>query len=222
LLESLSHLQRYAQMLKRQDEDYEAELISELNLMAANNGPAFGFTKFISGDYTGNVSEDNFRALLAKFQIDDCWSTFRAFSSDLGFGVPSVRELLRGVVRNRHRSAHSAGFAPTAADITGLAANLICLGICFDAAMTTSIEQALANWKEWSEGRTTWRDSLDIYFIDQHRAKFRLTKYGRAKALRVIDEAQRAVSFVPRPNPGHATILVTRDASTRPVSWLLL
>jgi hypothetical protein len=222
ILDALSNLQQYAQMLRRQNEDYEAELLYELNLMASNKGPSFGFTKFISGDYTGNLTDETFRSLLSRFQVEDCWNTFRMFSADIGFGVPSVQELLRGLVRNRHRSAHAAGFAPTVADVTDLAPNLICLGLCFDAAMTTSVEQALANWRDWADGRTKWRDCINIYLVDHYKSKWRLMKHGRARALRIIDDPQEAAGFVLRPNPGHATVLVTRDMSTRPISWLFL
>lgn len=222
LLHALSDLQRYALMLKRQNEDYESEIVSELNLMASNKGPSFGFTKFVSGDYTGNISEDSLKFLLSKFQIEDCWNSFRTFSADLGFGVPSVREVLRDVVRNRHRSAHASGFAPTVADVTGLAANLVCLGICFDAAMTTSVGQSLVKWKEWSNGTTNWRDDLDIYFVDAVGSRYRLKKYGQTRAIKILDDEHQAAGCVPRPRPGRATILVTRDSSVRPIRWLIL
>jgi hypothetical protein len=222
LLDALSNLQKYARMLKRQSEDYEAEIVAELSLMAANKGPSFGFTKFVSGDYTGNISEDTFKSLLSTFQISDCWNGFRAFSSDIGFGIPSVQELLRDLLRNRHRSAHAAGFAPTAADIAGLSASLLCLTICFDVAMTASVEQALANWKDWSDGKLKWRDALDIYFIDHRASKFSLKKHGRERALRIVDDARDAIGFVPRPLPGRAAVIVTRDGAARPMTWSVL
>jgi RiboL-PSP-HEPN len=221
ILHSLSDLQRYASMLKRQNEDYEMELFSELNLMASSRGPSFGFTKFISGDYTGNISEDSLKDLLAKFQIKDCWNSFRLFSSDIGFGVPSVQEILRDIVRNRHRSAHSSGFSPTASDVTSLAANLICLGICFDCAMTTSVEQSVAKWRDWSDGKTSWRNDLNIYFADPVQLKYRLKKLGGTRALRIVDDERQAAAFIPRPQPGHSTVLVTRDTSLRPIKWLI-
>ena len=221
LLDSLSHLQRYARMLKRQQEDYETELVQQLNLMAANRGPVFGFTKFISGDYTGNLSEELFRTLLTKFQVGDCWNAFQLFSADIGYGVPSVRELLLGVVRNRHHSAHSAGFVPTASDVTGLTGNLTCLGICFDAAMTSSIGQALASWRQWSDGNTNWRNGLNIYLLDPLGARYRLQKHGRSRAIRIIAAESEALPLSPTHNAGHTNILITRDASARPISWRL-
>lgn len=222
LLNALTNIQRYALMLKRQKENYEGEILDQIAKMAASRGPTFAFTKFVSGDYTGNISEESFKSLLSNFQVEDCWSSFRTFSSDIGFGVPSVSELLSDIVRKRHRSAHAAGFVPTAADISSLSANLFCLGLCFDTAMTTSVEQALVDWKRWAEKGCRWRDSLDIYFIDYHGTRFRLSKHGRSRALHVLKEIHEAKGRVPRPMPGRVAILITRDQSNRPKSWSLL
>jgi hypothetical protein len=122
-------------------------------------------------------------------------------------------------VRNRHRSAHSSGFSPAASDITGLASELICLAMCFDTAMTVSVEQALGNWRDWSDGKVKWRDHLDLYFIDGKAPRLRVSKKGRARALRVVVDQITAVALIPRPTHGRAAIVVTRDGSSRPVSW---
>ena len=222
LLNALSNLQRYAAMLKRQKEDYEAEIIEQIEKMSANTGPGFEFTKFVSGDHTGNISDSSVKNLLSIFQVKGCWNSFRLFSSDIGFGVPSIEEILKDVVRKRHRSAHSAGFAPTAADISGLAGNLLCLGVCFDTSMTSTIEQALADWRKWSAGTCSWRDAVDLYILDRHGGRFRLTKHGRRKALKIIDNIDIAQALLPRPHPGHTGILIVKDATGRPESWSIL
>ena len=222
LLDALSHLQRYALMLKRQQEDYEAELIFQIKQMSSNRGPLFEFTKFVAGDYTGNISDTSIKSLLSIFQVDDCWNSFRLFSSDIGFGVPSVHELIKDVVRKRHRSAHAAAYAPTAADISGLASNLCCLGICFDVAMTASVEQALVRWGDWANGTCRWRDGIDLYFVDPHHTRFRVARHGRRRALFIIDDADAAPRLVPRAVPGRTAVVVKRDMSGRPISWGIL
>jgi len=222
LLNALSSLQRYANMLKRQQDDYQAELISELKKMSSNQGPSYSFTKFVAGDYTGNISDSSLTELLSNFQVNDCWTSFRGFSSDIGFGVPSVHELLKDVVRKRHRSAHAAGFIPTAADIANLGADLLCIGLCFDMALSASVEQALAHWKEWSEGKRKWRDAVDLYFVDPYGAKFRLRRHNFKRSLRVLANADEASAMVPRPLAGRTIIIVHRDLASKPISWDLI
>ena len=222
LLNALSPLQRYATMLKRQQDDYQAELVSELKKMSSNQGPSYSFTKFVAGDYTGNISDSSLRDLLSNFQVNDCWKSFRVFSSDIGFGVPSVHELIKDVVRKRHRSAHSAGFIPTAADIANLAADLLCIGLCFDIALSASVEQALAHWKEWSEGERSWHETVDLYSVDPHGAKFRLRRHGLKRSLHVLANADEANAMVPRPLPGRTIIIVFRDLASKPISWDLI
>lgn len=221
LLNALPFLQRYAAMLKRQQDDYQAELIAELKKMSINDGPSFSFTKFVAGDYTGNISDSSLQEMLNTFQINDCWNSFRMFSADIGFGVPSVHELVKDVVRKRHRSAHSSGFVPASADISNLAADLLCIGLCFDIAVSTSVELALAHWREWSEGKTAWRDAVDLYFVDPFGKKYRLIKHGVKKALRVLEKSNEAASVLPRSSPGRTTILVYRDPAGKPTSWEL-
>lgn len=130
LVNSLSHLHKYAQMLRKQGEDYEIEVISELKKLISVDGPSFGFSKFTSGDYTGNLSADNVSNLAGVFSLHDCWNQFRMLATSVGFGVPSVKQLFDAVVRNRHRSAHSPNFSPTIADIVSLPADLTCLAGC--------------------------------------------------------------------------------------------
>jgi hypothetical protein len=219
MLNALSHLQRYAAMLKRQEEDYEAEIISEIALMASNRGPTFGFTKFVAGDFTGNISEDSLKSLLANFQISNCWEAYRVFLADLGYGVPSVKELMNDVVRKRHRSAHVAGYVPAAADITGLPTKLICLGICFDTSMSASIQQALTRWNDWSLGMTKWRDAVDVFFVEPHGERFRLRKQGQSRALRVLDRAADSRTQIPPSRRGRIGVVVFRDTSNVPQSW---
>ncbi len=222
LLNALPNLQKYAAMLKRQGEDYEAELISQIKKMASAQGPALEFTKFIAGDYTGNISDESFKSLLANFQIKDCWNNFRGFSSDIGLGVPSVHEVMKEIVRKRHRSAHSAGFAPSPTDISGLSKNLLCLGICFDVAMTSSIEQAIVHPNDWTDGKHSWRNGVDLYFVDPERKRYRLVKHGKLRALRVVNSSFDSRRFIPRPLPGRTAVLVERDLSKIPISWAIL
>ena len=117
-LHALTHLQRYANMLKREEMDYEVELKDELAKMASTSGASRRFTRFVSGDYTGNISPESFKDLLGIFQIKDCWASFQKFSSEIGFGVPNTREQLSNVIRKRHKSAHTSKHTPTTADLT--------------------------------------------------------------------------------------------------------
>jgi len=219
LFDGITNLHRYAKMLQRQGEDYETELIAEIKKMASNTGPAFQFTRFIAGDYTGNISENSLRSLLSYFQVSDCWTTFQRFSSDIGLGVPSVLELVREVVRKRHRSAHAAGFSPTPSDIVGLPSKLFVIGACFDAAMTTSVEQALAHWNDWSSGNCSWRSAVDIYFVDDVGGRFRLTRPSANRAIKRFDRIDDALRYVPRSPPGRSAVVVYKDASGTPISW---
>ena len=222
LLNALSNIQKYAYMLKKQKENYEVEIIDEITKIAACRGPAFGFTKFVAGDFTGNISEEGLRSLLKTFQIQDCWNTFRVFSADIGFGVPSVQQLLIDVVQKRHRSAHAAGFAPTATDITELASSLFCLGICFDTAMTASVEQALANWQLWANRGVKWRDGVDLYLADPFKARVRITKHGQKKAYKIAECVEVVARSLPRPAPGRVSVVVFRDVAKLPKSWATL
>jgi len=152
ILNALPALNRYAVILKRQQEDYEAELISEIGKMSKNTGPAFAFSKYISGDFTGNISDSSLKDLLSIFQVKDCWEKFRTLSARVGFGVPSVHEIVKEIVSRRHRSAHVHGYIPASSDIIKLPADLLCIGLCFDASMTVSVEQSIFSWKKWSLG----------------------------------------------------------------------
>ncbi|WP_156454241.1 MULTISPECIES: hypothetical protein [unclassified Sphingomonas] len=221
-LDALSHLQQYAKMLKRQGDDYESVLRFEIAKMGSGDGTALQFTKFVAGDYTGNVSDTGLKKLLSNLQVHDCWNTFRVLAADTGIGVPSVQELVKSTVRKRHRSAHSAGYAPSATEISALHSDLLCIALCFDVAVTASIEQSLAVPVEWAQGRTTWRSAVVLYILKPFGTRFRLFKFERTRALRIVATPAEAKLHVPRPSAGLAAVLVQQDATGRPLSWDVL
>jgi hypothetical protein len=219
---ALVNIQRYATMLKRNEEDYEAEIVAEVGKMASTRPPTFGFTRFIAGDFTGNISERSLKDLLSSFSITDCWEEFHQYSSNLGLGAPSVKEMLNGLVRNRHRSAHVAGYAPSAVETLSLPSSLICIGICFDTSMTASVECAIKRWAEFKSGRVNWRGATDIFFLDWHHGRLRVSKFGKERALRVVDDLADAKDLVRSVSATHVPLLVRRDGSLRPQTWEIL
>ncbi|WBO20990.1 hypothetical protein [Sphingomonas abietis] len=221
-LNALSYLQSFARMLKRQDDDYEYELKAEIAKMASGDGTVLRFTKFVSGDYTGNLSDAGLKELLSNLQVENCWNTFRVFAGHAGIGVPSVQEIVKSTVRKRHRSAHSSTYSPTATEIVELPLNLLCIALCFDVSISASMEQALADPARWARGELAWSDAVNLYFTEPHHGRFRLLKPGATRAMRIVDTFADAKAFVPRPVVGSIAVLVEHDTSGRPVVWAIL
>ncbi|WP_156648436.1 hypothetical protein [Methylobacterium sp. Leaf108] len=218
-LNALSNLQQFAKMLKRQEEDFELELRTEISKMASGHGTVQQFSKFVAGDYTGNISDLGLKDLLSSLQVADCWNTFRTFVSDAGIGVPSVQELVKGIVRKRHRSAHSASYSPNAGDIVNLSTDLLCVGLCFDASVSSSMEQSLFAADQWSDGKCKWRDGVNLYFAEPYNRRVRVLKSGQARAFRIANDLTEAKLSIPRATPGQISLLIERDMSGRPVKW---
>jgi hypothetical protein len=218
-MNALSHLQQFARMLRRQGEDFETELWNEIEKMASGHGTVQQFSKFVSGDHTGNLSDENIKDLLSNLQVKDCWASFRVFSSDAGIGVPSVQEVVKNIVRRRHRSAHSASYSPTATDITGLRTDLLCVAMCFDVSVSASMEQSLSSSDDWANGNCDWRAGVNLYTAKPCTGGLRLMRFGRQRALRVVRDLSEAKNRIPRAAPGHIAVLVEHDSSGRPVGW---
>lgn len=221
-LNALSYLQSFARMLKRQGDEFETELKDEIVKMASGHGTVQQFSKFVAGDFTGNLSDISLKELLSSVQVNDCWPSFRVISSDIGFGVPSVQEIVKTIVRRRHRSAHSAGYAPTATDIAGLRDDLLCVAFCFDVSISASMEQALANADDWADGKCDWRAGVQLYIAKPNARGMRLLKHGRPKAIRVAATIDAIRTAVPRPRAGEIAALIEQDASGRPISWQIM
>ena len=218
-IEALPNIEKYARMLRRNDEDYEAEILREANCIASMSPPVFKFTRFVVGDYTGNISEDSIQKLLRVFQVRNCWDSMTALSGEIGLGVPSIREVLKAVIRSRHQSAHQIGYTPAAADVLELPHNLRLIGICIDAALTASIEMALDNWRVWVSSNFAWKSALEIYFVSQSGRKFRVVKKGHKRAVRIVDGVLEAKSYLPRRVPGVSRLLVEQSRDGRPRTW---
>lgn len=218
-MNALSHLQQFARMLRRQGEDFEAELRNEIGKMASGHGTVQQFSKFVSGDHTGNLSDENLKDLLSSLQVKDCWASFRSFAADAGIGVPSVQEVVKNIVGRRHRSAHSASYSPTATDIAGLSTDLLCVAMCFDVSVSSSMEQALFSSDDWANGNCDWRYGVNLYIAMPSAGGPRLMKFGRQRALRVVRDLSEAKGWIPRAAPGHIAVLVEHDSSGRPISW---
>lgn len=221
-LNALSHLQSFARMLKRQDDDYEYELKAEIAKMASGDGTVLRFTKFVAGDYTGNISDAGLKELLSNLQVENCWNTFRIFAGQAGIGVPSVQEIVKSTVRKRHRSAHSSTYSPTATEIAELPLNLLCIALCFDVSISASMEQALVDSARWARGELAWSDAVNLYFTQPHHGRFRLLKAGATRAMRIVDTFADAKAIVPRAAVGSIAVLVEHDTSGRPVVWAIL
>jgi len=221
-LNALSYLQQYAKMLKRQGDDYEGELQIEIGKMGSGQNSVLQFTKFVAGDYTGNLSDTGLKDLLSNLQVHDCWNSFRSFSADAGIGVPSVQEIVKNTVRKRHRSAHSSGYTPTATEIAGLYADLLCIAMCFDVAITSSMEQSLAYSEEWARGMTAWKDGVVLYIAQPYHTAFRLLKHGRSRALCIVNDLSTVRARVPRASTGKIAVLVQHDTTGRPSRWDVL
>ena len=218
-IDALPNIEKFAKMLRRQENDYETEIITQISRMASMSPPAFQFTKFIAGDYTGSLSEKSTEDLLRVFQVKACWASMHALSSDVGFGVPSVKEVLKAIIRNRHRSAHTAGYNPTASDVLDLPQNLTLIGICIDTALSASVQVALSDWRTWVSNSFNWRSRLEIYFIVPSGPNFRLIKKGAQKATRVVDELFNAKAYLPRKSAGNTRLLVEHSRRHLPKAW---
>ena len=218
-IEALPHLEKYARMLRKQQNDYESEIISEVTRMASVTPPAFQFTKFISGDYTGNISDSSLKELLGVFRIEDCWNGLHHLSTDIGFGVPSVKEVLRSMVANRHRSAHASNFTPTVGDMEELPHNLRLIGICIDTALSASVRTALSDWTTWVSAGYDWKSKLEIYFVKKHKTKFRVMRKDRKRAVRIICNFSDTRRFLPKGLIGGTRLLVRHGNDGRPLEW---
>jgi len=216
---ALTNLYNFAKLLKRNNEDYEAELREEISKMASGQGTVQQFSKFVAGDYTGNISDASLKDLLSCFQVNDCWNSFRYFAADVGIGIPSVQEVVKDTIRKRHRSAHSASYTPTVTDISDLRSDLLCIAICFDVSVSSSMEQALAFSSEWASGERNWRDGVNLFIGRPAPAGLRLIKHGTRRALRVVADTAEAKSRIPRAKAGEIAVFVLQDAASRPVTW---
>jgi hypothetical protein len=221
-LNALSYLQQYAKMLKKQGDDYEGLLQSEFAKMSSGDDSVIKFTKFVAGDYTGNLSDTGLKDILSSLQVHNCWTSFRVFASDIGNGVPSVQEIVKGTVRKRHRSAHSPGYAPTATEIAELYSDLLCVALCFDVAVTSSIRQSLAFSEAWGQGSTDWKSGVILYIAQPHKRGFRVLKHGHTRAAFVVVDFSTACTRIPLPSIGRTAVLVQHDTTARPIGWNIL
>jgi hypothetical protein len=219
LFGSLGKLETFAKMLRRQGDDYMREIMDQVDLISGNKGPSFSFSRHLVGDFSGNISVGSVKDLLLSFCIKDCWNSFRLLAADIGFGIPSVENVLSGLIRNRHRSAYVAGFSPTLNDTQSLPANLTCVGLCFDAAITASARRAIDNWTEWQNDAVDWRSHLQVYLIDPKGTHWRLQRSGRTRALRVTESRDLAYAAVPPASHGEVALAVFRDLSGIPEAW---
>ena len=218
-IEALPHIEKFAGMLRRDGRDYESEIIDQAAKIASLATSGFRFTKFFVGDYTGNLSIARTKDLLNVFQITDCWTSMHSFSIEVGFGVPSVKAVLETILRNRHRSAHVAGFTPAAGDVVELPFNLRLVGICIDTALSASVEAALRRWPTWISKGFDWRAGLEIYSIVPAGSMFRLVKRQARRATRVIESPSDAKSALPAKALGVTRLIVEKAKDGRPREW---
>lgn len=218
-VDALPHIEKYAKMLKRQDHDYVTEVREQAGRVASAQPGSYKFTKFIAGDYTGNISDAGAEEMLRVFQVRNCWNGFHSLSVDVGFGVPSVREVLRGIVLNRHKCAHVAGYMPTAGDVMELPFHLQLVGICIDCSLSASVRMALTNWRVWSSETFDWRSRLQIYFVVPSGKRLRLIRRGARRARRVVAEFGDARQSFPKGSAGTTRLLVKRSNDGRPAAW---
>lgn len=218
-IDALPLLEKYARQLRRDGDDFEGEVIAQAGRIAKMNPPAFMFTKFIAGDYVGNISESSVSGLLKAFQVVDCWNSFRIFAQNVGVGVPSVDQIFLDLVRNRHRSAHVSSHRLTASDMEELPDNVRLIAICFDAALSVSGCVAVNDWRKWSSSNFRWLQYVDIFFVDRAASKYRLIRSGSSRALRIFNSFDEVRSGLPRAKRARSQLILLRRTDQRPVAW---
>ena len=218
-IEALPHIVKYARLLKRQKNDYETEILKQVGKIASMSPPVFKFTKFVAGDYTGNLSEEGTKDLLRVFQVKNCWESMKLLGSDIGLGVPSLKEIHNSIIRNRHLSAHSASHHPPAGDVIDLPKNLTLIGICLDTALSVSVSVALTNWKTWVSNDFVWRKFLDIYFVSPSGSKLKLQKKDAKRATRVVNKYAEILAAFPTRPLNKTRLLVKHDQDLQPTAW---
>lgn len=218
-VEALKNIEKYALMLKRQDIEYEKFIFEQVSKMARANPPYFSFSKFTAGDYTGNISTSSVDELLKSFQIKDFWGRSHSLASDIGIGVPDVKQVLNNIISNRHKSAHVSRFNPNSSDILELEQNIRLIAICIDASLTASSKAALGNWRHWVDEKFNWTDFLEIFFLIPHNKKLRLTKKDRNRAIKIVTNPVDANEHIPRNDTKTAKLLVQLGKDLRPKAW---
>ncbi len=219
ILDALPNIEKYGKLLKRQQGDYVTEIVEELEKLVSIAAPNFRFTKFMAGDYTGNLSDEGLKELLSVFQVKDCWNAMHSLSVDVGFGVPSVREVVRSIVNNRHRSAHVGSFSPSASDVLELPQNLRLIGVCVDAALAASVHTSVRNWQEWVSSDFNWLQQIELYILRSHGSRLRLTKRGSKRAIRILQKASDASASLLRRDLGKVRLVVQLGNDGRPWTW---
>ena len=219
ILDALPNIEKYGKMLRRQQGDYVAEIVVELKRLVSITAPNYQFAKFIAGDYTGNLSDEGLRELLSVFQVKNCWDAMHSLSVEVGFGVPSVREVLRSIVNNRHRSAHVGSFSPSASDVLELPQNLRLIGVCVDVALSASTNASTRNWQDWASGNFDWLRQIEVYFLRAHGRQYRLTKKGSRKAIRILQNPSDARNSLLKRDLGKVRLVVQVGKDGRPRTW---
>ena len=151
--------------------------------------------------------------------MKDCWRGMNSLSSEIGFGVPSVKEVLQTIVRDRHSSAHVAGYSPAAHDMKELPEKVNLLAICLDTMLSASVRIALTDWRNWGSGSVDWRSRLEIFFVVPNGSRFRLVRRGASRATKVVTLAIDARSFLPHKAPNTTRLLVEQGPGCRPMAW---
>lgn len=221
-LEALGHLQKFSRVLKRQGEDYEAELRSELAKMVSGHGTVLQLTRFVAGDFTGNLSATGLGDLLKAFQVFHYWEGFRSLASDTGFGVPSVEEVVKNIVTWRHKSAHVPGYVPNASDIIELDKKLLCVAMCFDVALTAAAQAAIETSSEWLDDGFDWTKRYVLYLSEFVGSKYRISKYGAKRAAAIVDNIGLSKERLPNAGAGKIRVVVENDQSGLPTAWQIL
>jgi len=218
-IESLKNIEKYAAMLQRQDDDYEQLVFDQVRKMACASPPVFSFSKFVAGDYTGNISIRGIEDLLKAFQVKDFWRKCHTLASDIGFGIPDVKQVLSNIIVNRHRSAHVSQFNPNASDIIGLEQEIRLIAICIDAALTSSVRLALNNWQHWISDDFDWLSHIEIFFLIPDGNNYRLKRKGAQRAIKKVKNLAEAITEIPKNQPKTIHLLVQIGSGQRPIAW---
>lgn len=219
LIEAPNRLHRYAKVLRRQGGDFESEVTTELTKMSRTTGPSYGFSKYIAGDFTGNLSEEGLRDLLACFLIKDVWPNFHTLSSSIGFGAPSIRVLLNNVIQRRHKSAHDPAYVPATSDVQSLDEDVLILAICFDTAISASVKLALQG--SWSVDQVEWLNAIEIFSLEKAGAKIRICKPTGQRALKIADNDGAARTFIASKVSKKTKLVVMKSPAGLPSSWYI-
>lgn len=188
--------------------------------LAASSGPLK--LSSLTWQWAGsNMTADDVHRAMRLFHVESPWGTIEELSKRMGVLIPDPKETLKGLLRERNRSAHESTYEVSNLWIRAVPHQLQVIGMGADIAMSVAAHQMHIGANDFLQN-DNWMssDRLKLRFVQERSKQWAETLEGSSRAAHVNADKETLIKTAINSARGSQQVVVVKDRTLQLIDWI--